>query len=208
MHLHPTCQQKSVLVVANELQSTNIARYTHLLLIIISCRIDYHLSLIADTTFLDIFLLRSALDRQWRREQRNEKRERMITRMLERLGGMCSYRNHFVSRMLSGFVYRRTGVTVPEGRRDEFGLEEITGIFSSPQKALQNATLNESTVEASEDMVGMDSTFIREWNMLRLSSYDAQFLYTCLAQLIGRFLMVYLQAQDRNLQLYFHREEA
>ncbi|KKY28865.1 putative cupin domain protein [Phaeomoniella chlamydospora] len=33
-----------------------------------------------------------------------------------------------------GKAGRRTGVTIPEGRRDEYGLEEITGIFSSPQK--------------------------------------------------------------------------
>lgn len=100
---------------------------------------------------------------------------------------MCSHLNDFVGNVLSGSVYRRTGVTVPEGRRDEFGLEEITGIFSSPQKALQNATLHESTVEVSEEMVGMDSTFIREWTMLRRSSYDAQFLQIRFSQSVGGF---------------------
>lgn len=100
---------------------------------------------------------------------------------------MCSHLNHFVGSVLNGCVRRRTGVTVPEGRRDEFGLEEITGIFSSPQKALQNATLHESTVEVSEEMAGMDSTFTCERTMLRLSSYDAQFLQFHVAQLVGGF---------------------
>ena len=72
------------------------------------------------------------------------------------------------------------------------GWEEITGIFSSPQKALQNGTLSESTVKFSEEMMGMDSTFTCERPMLRLSLYDAQFLESHVAHFVGRFLMVYL----------------
>jgi centromere protein C len=30
---------------------------------------------------------------------------------------------------------RRTGVTLKEGKRDEHGMEEIDGIFSSPEKS-------------------------------------------------------------------------
>lgn len=32
-------------------------------------------------------------------------------------------------------VYRRTGITLKEGKRDEHGMEEVDGIFSSPEKS-------------------------------------------------------------------------
>lgn len=31
--------------------------------------------------------------------------------------------------------YRRTGITLKEGKRDEHGMEEIEGMFSSPEKS-------------------------------------------------------------------------
>lgn len=31
--------------------------------------------------------------------------------------------------------FRRTGITLKEGKRDEHGMEEIDGIFSSPEKS-------------------------------------------------------------------------
>lgn len=63
----------------------------------------------------------------------------------------------------------RTGVVLPEKKRDEHGIEEITGLFSSPRKpsppkvngvdgASGNADFHNTTIEVSEDMVGMDST--------------------------------------------------
>lgn len=30
---------------------------------------------------------------------------------------------------------RRTGITLKEGRRDEHGMEEVDGLFSSPEKS-------------------------------------------------------------------------
>ncbi|KAL9106333.1 MAG: hypothetical protein Q9227_008602 [Pyrenula ochraceoflavens] len=68
-----------------------------------------------------------------------------------------------------GKAGRRTGVVLPEGKRDQDGLEEITGLFSSPQKpstAKSNRTAGtsgneESTndnIEGSEDMVWVDSS--------------------------------------------------
>lgn len=32
-------------------------------------------------------------------------------------------------------TYRRTGITLAEGKRDEHGMEEIDGMFSSPEKS-------------------------------------------------------------------------
>lgn len=56
---------------------------------------------------------------------------------------------------------RRTGITLKEGKLDEHGMEEIDGMFSSPEKSpvktnghgYGNDTLN------SEDMETGDSTF-------------------------------------------------
>jgi hypothetical protein len=71
-------------------------------------------------------------------------------------------------------VYRRTGVTLPQAQLDENGLEEITGLFSSPVKASplkQNpgASVNandvqNSALETSEEMSGMDSMCERPLN--------------------------------------------
>lgn len=60
------------------------------------------------------------------------------------------------------FFIRRTGITLREGKLDEHGMEEIEGIFSSPEKSpvkvnghgYGNDTLN------SEDMETGDSTFL------------------------------------------------
>lgn len=49
-------------------------------------------------------------------------------------------------------VYRRTGITLKEGRRDEHGMEELDGVFSSPEKSptefngLNGNTGNETTM--------------------------------------------------------------
>lgn len=32
-------------------------------------------------------------------------------------------------------MFRRTGITLKEGRRDEHGMEEVDGLFSSPEKS-------------------------------------------------------------------------
>ncbi|ERF71442.1 hypothetical protein EPUS_06824 [Endocarpon pusillum Z07020] len=65
-----------------------------------------------------------------------------------------------------GTAGRRTGVTLPQGKLDENGLEEITGLFSSPVKpspvkqhpGANNIDAQNSTLEVSEEMSGMDSS--------------------------------------------------
>lgn len=77
----------------------------------------------------------------------------------------CQLRNARKSREYSpsvSFFIRRTGITLREGKLDEHGMEEIEGIFSSPEKSpvkinghgYGNDTLN------SEDMETGDSTFL------------------------------------------------
>lgn len=46
---------------------------------------------------------------------------------------------------------RRTGITLKEGRRDEHGMEELDGVFSSPEKSPVRFTGNE-TMMGSEGM--------------------------------------------------------
>lgn len=57
---------------------------------------------------------------------------------------------------------------LPEKKRDEHGIEEITGLFSSPRKpsplkpngvngAHGSTQAHNSTIEESEEMVGIDS---------------------------------------------------
>jgi centromere protein C len=48
---------------------------------------------------------------------------------------------------------RRTGVTLREGKRDEHGMEEIDGIFSSPEKSPE-AYGNNTTI--GSDGMSMD----------------------------------------------------
>ena len=55
----------------------------------------------------------------------------------------------------NGALRRRTGVTLKDtGIRDEYGLEPIEGIFSSPEKspAKGNGTAKNSTINTEEDM--------------------------------------------------------
>jgi centromere protein C len=49
---------------------------------------------------------------------------------------------------------RRTGVTLKEGKRDEHGMEEIDGIFSSPEKSPEGAYGNNTTI--GSDGMSMD----------------------------------------------------
>jgi centromere protein C len=48
-------------------------------------------------------------------------------------------------------VNRRTGITLAEGKRDEHGMEEVDGIFSSPEKS----PLGENGLVTSES-IGSD----------------------------------------------------
>jgi centromere protein C len=52
-----------------------------------------------------------------------------------------------------GKAGRRTGVTLREGKRDEHGMEEIDGIFSSPEKSPE-AYGNNTTI--GSDGMSMD----------------------------------------------------
>jgi hypothetical protein len=49
---------------------------------------------------------------------------------------------------------RRTGITLAEGRRDEHGMEEVDGLFSSPEKS--PTKLNGFEEDESEDFVGSE----------------------------------------------------
>jgi hypothetical protein len=51
--------------------------------------------------------------------------------------------------------FRRTGITLREGKRDEYGMEEVDGIFSSPEKSpVKSNGLNNGneTIIGSEGM--------------------------------------------------------
>jgi hypothetical protein len=48
-------------------------------------------------------------------------------------------------------VNRRTGITLAEGKRDEHGMEEVDGIFSSPEKS----PLGDNGLDTSES-IGSD----------------------------------------------------
>ncbi|KAJ6032436.1 hypothetical protein N7540_003168 [Penicillium herquei] len=54
---------------------------------------------------------------------------------------------------------RRTGITLKEGKRDEHGMEDVDGLFSSPEKS--SADLNGYE---SEDSIGSDGMSIDEGN--------------------------------------------
>lgn len=49
---------------------------------------------------------------------------------------------------------RRTGITLKEGRLDEHGMEEIDGMFSSPEKSPVhgNGNVANDTIVNSEEM--------------------------------------------------------
>ena len=55
---------------------------------------------------------------------------------------------------LANYIQRKTGVMLKPGLRDEHGLENIEGIFSSPEKspARQNRLSQISTISEGESM--------------------------------------------------------
>jgi len=53
-----------------------------------------------------------------------------------------------------GNAFRRTGVTLKEGRRDEHGMEEVDGLFSSPEKS--PTQLNGFEDDESDDSAGSE----------------------------------------------------
>lgn len=55
---------------------------------------------------------------------------------------------------------RRTGLTLKEGRRDEHGMEEVDGIFSSPEKS--PAKLNGFGNEGTDNSIGSDGMSMDE----------------------------------------------
>lgn len=50
--------------------------------------------------------------------------------------------------------FRRTGITLKEGQRDEYGMEEVEGIFSSPEKS--PAKVNGFGDGENEDSIGSE----------------------------------------------------
>lgn len=52
---------------------------------------------------------------------------------------------------------RKTGLTLPERERDQYGLEEVDHFFSSPEKSPAKVNGNGSNTLTSEDM--LESTF-------------------------------------------------
>lgn len=62
-------------------------------------------------------------------------------------------------------LFRRTGLTLKEGRRDEHGMEEVDGLFSSPEKS--PAKLN--GFDDENDSIGSDMS-IEDGELTRSSS--------------------------------------
>ena len=56
--------------------------------------------------------------------------------------------------------FRRTGITLKEGKRDEHGMEEIEGMFSSPEKSPANE--NGFDNNGNETVIGSDGMSIDE----------------------------------------------
>lgn len=69
--------------------------------------------------------------------------------------------------MLTGDVgFRRTGITLREGKRDEHGMEEIDGMFSSPEKSpMKSNGLNNGneTIIGSEGMSMDEGMWCAGW---------------------------------------------
>jgi centromere protein C len=65
-------------------------------------------------------------------------------------------------------MIRKTGITIPQNARDEHGIEDLDGIFSSPEKAppLKKSTQNGSRTLTSEDMQLAQSMLNRSGAML------------------------------------------
>ena len=56
--------------------------------------------------------------------------------------------------------FRRTGITLKEGKRDEHGMEEIEGMFSSPEKSPANE--NGFDNNGNETVIGSDGMSLDE----------------------------------------------
>lgn len=56
------------------------------------------------------------------------------------------------------YRHRRTGITLREGKRDEHGMEEIEGMFSSPEKspANENGFYHDAGNEMGSDGMSID----------------------------------------------------
>lgn len=54
----------------------------------------------------------------------------------------------------AGNALRRTGITLKEGRRDEHGMEEVDGLFSSPEKS--PTKLNGYEDDETDDSAGSE----------------------------------------------------
>lgn len=55
-------------------------------------------------------------------------------------------------------IFRRTGISLKEGRRDEHGMEEVDGLFSSPEKSPAGlpAFEEENASSTGSDEMSMD----------------------------------------------------
>jgi centromere protein C len=53
---------------------------------------------------------------------------------------------------------RRTGITLREGKRDEYGMEEVDGMFSSPDKSPTKYTFS----AGNETIIGSDGMDLDE----------------------------------------------
>jgi centromere protein C len=63
---------------------------------------------------------------------------------------------------LTSVVDRRTGITLKEGKRDEHGMEEIEGIFSSPEKS---PVRHNGHNAANETIIGSDGMSMDEGSL-------------------------------------------
>lgn len=59
-------------------------------------------------------------------------------------------------RSANAVVYRRTGISLKEGRRDEHGMEEVDGLFSSPEKSPARLNGFDSSEAENEDSLGSE----------------------------------------------------
>lgn len=59
-----------------------------------------------------------------------------------------------------GKYFRRTGITLKQGKRDEHGMEEVTGLFSSPEKSPAKA--NGFDLDSGDDSIGSEGMSLDE----------------------------------------------
>lgn len=53
-------------------------------------------------------------------------------------------------------AFRRTGISLKEGRRDEHGMEEVDGLFSSPEKSPARLNGFDNDDAENEDSLGSE----------------------------------------------------